>query len=85
MKRRERRTARHGWTVFIAHLHANRASCTLNAPEHAFWHADDVICFDLPSWLFAESRTSPQHANWTPTCRPTPPTCFGRSFRSSRA
>jgi RNA polymerase sigma factor (sigma-70 family) len=59
MKRRERRAARHGWTVFIAHLHGNRPRCTLNAFARAFWHAGVVICFDLPSWLSSESPTFP--------------------------
>ena len=85
MERCERRAARHGWTVFIAHLHGNRPSCTLNAPVRRNWHADDKFYFDLTSWLSAESRTFPDIANWTSLCRLTPPTCFSRSFRSSRA
>ena len=69
MKRRERRAARHGWTVFIAHLHGNRPRCTLNAFARAFWHADVVICFDLPSWL---SSKSPKFSTQSPTGFPLP-------------
>lgn len=58
MMRRERDAARHGWNVFIAHLHENRPRCTLNAPSRATWHADDGISFDLPRRVSAKSPTS---------------------------